>query len=1338
MVKSGEQDGQRSARTPRESLEDSDFGDSFLREVAGSGPKPSFRRLVPGERLGGSDGRRFEILEGLGSGSMGQVFRARDEELQRVVALKLLFPREEMADMGLREARAIARLDHENIVRIFDVSEWTEGPGEPLVPVLVMECLEGESLAAVLRREKRLGPRRALDIMRGVTAGLAHAHAHHIVHRDLKPSNVFITGQGTVKLLDFGLAWLTGGPSALPHLPTAGTPPYMAPEQWRGQVDERADLWAAGIMLYELLTGELPYHATSVEVLRAKVLSPEPVPPLRERHPELPGELESLLSVMLAKEPSQRLLSAEELREELRELEEQLLPGREAPRSVAPQRRQVTLVSCRLEGLSVLAEEVDPEDFGEMEAAFHRCVSQVLQRNGGFVTLCMGDEALACFGYPVAREGDSERAVLAGLELPAAVREALQGKVPPGSHTVLSARVGIYTDMVVLDDILPELRGRTPTIQGDAPRVVAWLAGQAGPDEVVVGPTTHNLVRRAFDTEPLGPRMLEGGRVLAVHRVLRSREAIIRFERTLSGGGTLSPLVGRERELGRLLDAWRRSRERHGGYVLLCGEAGIGKSRLIQELIERVTPERPMLLRLQCWNQYSTSALHPVIEVLRRMWLRPARSLQENLRVLETRLLVKGLRPIQVRLLASLVSPPVVEDSPHLLLTPQRQKEETLEALASLLMSNAGEQPVLVVVEDLHWADPSTLQLLNFLLGRVEKERILFVLSARPEFRPPWTHEQGFESIPLERLPAACTEQLVKEVTRGQSLPDEVMTQLVARTDGVPLFVEEMTRVLLEGGAAASIPVTLQELLLARLDSLSRRQKQLAQLCSVVGRTFSWTLLVTLTGLSEPSLRRDLMGLMSAGLLQAQDDDTEPAYQFRHALIQEVAYQSQPRGLRRRYHGKIAHVLEEHFPEVVETRPELLAHHYTEALEFQSAIHYWRKGGMLASLRSANEEAVSHLTQALKLLRSLPDATALTKEELRLLIALGIPLVQVQGFQSTEVERTYTRVQALFRQVGDELPRLELSFWGSFAYYFARGMFRDAHEVAELLVDLGERQDNSELLAMGHRMMATHFFTWGDLGQSLRHVEQALAVSDFDLERHRELAVRQWVNPRVSALAYGTLPLSVVGQEERAERFTREALELASRIGHPHTTALALTYCSIGSQLRWDASTTLALTDQCIPLAREHHFLLWYLWPSMLRSWALAELGRPEEGLELMLRTQKQWERSGIMAGIHHNLGMRAFIHLRLGQVEEGLAVVGEALTWPPKSEEYSYLPELHRVRGELLRLAGRESESREAFLEAIHFAHEHGMVAYEQRAHASLSRLLQASGSHDASSHLP
>ncbi len=1315
---SGGDDGQGGGE---EGPEESDFGDSFLKGVLGFPLSAELlMHLRPGARLGGKDDRRFEILALLGQGGMGQVFRARDEELRREVALKFLFSGEALVDQALREARAIAQLDHENILRIHDVSEWSASPALPRVPFLVMEYLEGESLDALLKRG-RPPLARTLDILGEVAAGLAHAHAHGVIHRDLKPSNIFLTQQGKVKLLDFGLAWLGARGGELPDLPMAGTPEYMAPEQWRGEaVDARTDLWAVGLVLYELLTGELPYPRTDMATLRARVLAPEPVPLLRERHPELRWELEALVSALLAKKPAKRLLTAEDLREELRELRAHLEPGRELPRAVMPQRRQVTLVSCRVEGLVELSEVLDPEDFSELEASFHRRASEVLQRHGGFITLCMANEVLACFGYPVAREEDSECSARAGLALPPAVHAALREKLPPQASPRLAVQVGIHTDMVVLDDIQPELRGRMPAIQGEAPRVAAWLARQAGPDEVLVSHTTDTLVRRAFETQALEPRSFEGRRSVALSRLGRPRRAASRFERRLVGA-ELSPLVGREREVGELLASWERARAGQGRYVLLRGEAGIGKSRLIQELRTRVGAGRALFVRLQCWPQSSTSALHPVLELLQRTWLRPRLSPRENLRRVEALLGRRGLPPLQVQLLAALLGLPVAEDAPHRRLTPARQKEETQEALATVLLRTAEVLPVVLVVEDLHWADPSTLQLLGWVLERVGAARVLGLLSARPEFRPPWPTVPHFQELALERLPADCAARLVREVARGRELSEELLAQLVARTDGIPLFAEEMTRAVLEQGPSPSIPVTLQELLLARLDALPQRQKELAQLCAVVGRGVSPVLLALLTGRAEASLERTLAGLVAAGLLQPQQD--EPGYQFRHALLQEAAGQSLPRQARRQHHRRIAQALEAHFPKVVETQPEVLAHHYTEAGDFRPAIRYWRQAGLRASMRSANQEAVSHLTQALQLLRSLPDATALSSEELQLLLALGIPLSQVKGYSCPEMEQTYTRVRALVREVGDALPRLELSFWGAFAYYFARGLYQDAYEVAGLLVDLGQRKRDRTLLALGHRMLATSFFNWGRMATALEHTEKALAYADAGLEQHRRLAQAQWVDSQVAALAYGTLILSVMGQTERAEHFTREALALAGRIGHPHTMAFALTYCAVGTQLRGDARRTLELAEKCIALSHEQRFLLWLLWCTLLRGWALSELGQPEEGLVLMRRAIERWQQVGIQAGMHHNLGMLASIHLKLGQAREGLALVEQALTLPEKTGVRSYSPELHRLRGELLRQLGREQEAREAFLQALALAQAEEMAGYEQQARASLER---------------
>ncbi|WP_224242784.1 protein kinase domain-containing protein [Hyalangium gracile] len=1213
MGRTGEHDSQGSWDSlPEEAdweLDDgSDLNDSFLREVAKAGPRPRLRRLFPGERLGGSDGRRFEIIQRLGEGAMGQVFRAHDAELQRVVALKFLFPREELAGMGLREARAIARLDHENIIRIFDVAEWKDGPNSPPVPFLVMECLQGESLSELLLRERKLELRRTLSIMRGVAAGLAHAHEHHIVHRDLKPSNVFITRQGPVKLLDFGLAWLApaGKTSALQELPSAGTPSHMAPEQWRGeQVDERTDIWAAGVILYELLTGELPYPYLRVDELREKVLSPVPVPSLRERNPELPWELESLLSVALAKEPARRLLSAQELREELRELEEHLEAGRGGRRSVAPQRRQVTLVSCRVAGLTALAEQLDPEDFGELEATFHRVASEVLQKHGGFIILCIGDEVLACFGYPVIKEGDSECAVRAGLELPHAVLESLRAKRPPGPPHHLAVQVGIDTDLVVLDDILPELRGRTPTIQGQAPRIAAWLARQAGPDQVVLGPSAYTLVKRAFDTVPLGARSFDGRRTLEVHRVLRARVAVIRFERTLAADGKLNPLVGRERELGLLLDAWKRARDGHGSYVLVSGEAGIGKSRLLRELRDRVLSEKPLLLRLQCWSQFSTSALHPVIETLQRLWGRPELSPQENLRALEQRLDGRGLTPVQVGLMASLVSLPVAEDAPHLRLTPQRQKEETMAALAALIVHQEWERPLLIMVEDLHWADPSTLQVLSFMSELVERMRLLVVLSARPDFRPPWGQHPHSEVIPLERLSADDTERLVQEVARGQQLPAKVVTQLVARTDGIPLFVEEMTRVILQGEPAAAIPLSLQEVLLARLDALPPRQKQLAQLCAVVGRSFSHSLLVTLTGLADTALRRDLVGLVAAGLLQPWDEEAKPGYQFRHALIQEAALQSLPRSVRRQHHLRIAQALEER-----PVKPTgLLAYHYLGADDEAKGLEYTLIAARTARRQYANDEAIHHYHRALEVLSHLERSPGdvVLDDTRQVMLELAHTLLQ-SGHYTAAIQMFEQRLQG---EHADDV-RAEIHVGLGRAFQEKGESDRAIQELERALKVMGHAAPRTRISLVART--AAHFglhllsrvFPW--LLRPVPAPERALFIKQLDtlmalirIYYFVDLSKLTWATLVALNMAervhteyglslangyYGTV-LFGAGLLRRSRRYLSQALELGRRSKDPMVEGIALNRLGIHALFADDLERAAKLEEEAIGRFRQ-------------------------------------------------------------------------------------------------------------------------------------------------------
>jgi tetratricopeptide (TPR) repeat protein len=601
---------------------------------------------------------------------------------------------------------------------------------------------------------------------------------------------------------------------------------------------------------------------------------------------------------------------------------------------------------------------------------------------------------------------------------------------------------------------------------------------------------------------------------------------------------------------------------------------------------------------------------------------------------------------------------------------------------------------------------------------------VLLLLSARPEPRDVAPRWPGLHVLSLERLSEKHTQVLVREMVQGRPLASEVVRQLVKRTEGVPLFAEELTRMMLErqaaGDPSATIPQSLHELLLARLDALPPRQKALAQLCSVMGRSFSSALLAALMPQSEATRRRELEGLVAAGILEREGPGAGPVdYRFRHALIQDAACQSLLRGTRREYHQRIAEVLEASFPEVAESHPEWLAHHWTEAGQPARALGWWARAGALASQRSAHPEAIEHLTRALTLLRALPDAGQRQGEELRLLVMLGIPLVQARGYQSPEAERTFARARVLFDAVGEELPRLELSYWWVFSFHLARGELPLAQELAERLVALGQRQHHRELLALGHWMVCMVAFSRGQGRAAREHAELALECSHFTLDEHRLLALRHWVDPRVAALASGSVILSWSGELERARTWSQDALALAGRIGHLHTSAFALYSVALGSHFWGDVASTLELSERCLALASEHDFRFWRGGSALLRSWALAGLGWAPQGLALMRQGIEQWRASGIRASLGHSFGMLAELHLLRRQPQQALVVVDEALD--QLGEERFYASALHRLRGESLRMLGREQEAVASFRCALAVAREQGAHTFERLARQRL-----------------
>ncbi|NMO18337.1 protein kinase [Pyxidicoccus fallax] len=1323
----------------------SDLEDSFLRQVARVEMDEPPLRPIPGERLGGPDGRRFRILDDLGQGGMGLVLRAWDEVLLRTVALKFLAPQAGLsqASMLRREARAVARLDHENIVRLLDLSEWRVLPQEEQVPFLVMEYLDGESLSALLRRGP-LGLRRALDILGPVAEGLAHAHARQVIHRDLKPGNVFLTRDGRVKLLDFGLARLAAqGTTPTGTLPIAGTPAYMAPEQWRGlPQDARTDIWAAGLLLFEMLTGAPPFRPGSSEELREQILSRAPLPSVRERLPELPEAVEHLLSQALAREPGRRFPSATVLLEHVEALSRSL-GARSRAEAGSPQHRQVTLVACRLAGLD---SRLGPGDVNELVDAFQKRAQQLLHQYGGGLTLGMGDELVACFGHPVAHEDDAEQAVRAGRELADLLARTRCEQFPHLPDLKLAIRVGIHTDRVVMGS--PGAGEWTVTaISGEAPKLAAWLASEAEPGTVLLSQSTQALVQGVFETESLGGRVFAGlGRTvdLGVYRLGRERKALSRFERS-RGDGALTPLVGRERELRALEAHWEEARRGRGSFVLVRGDAGIGKSRLIQELGTLAMQGPACCWRAQCWRQSSNSALLPFIELLQRMleltcMEEPARKRER----LEVRLGVLGLPPDDLELLALLLSIPVSEGSPVLGLSPEERKERTREALSRLL-ARVPERPVFIVLEDVQWADPSTLELLGFLLGQVSTARLLVVMSARTGFSPPWSEGPSFHTLTLERLSAAHTEAMVREVARGGPLPTETVQHLVEKAEGVPLFIEELTRMVLErspqaGDALApSIPVTLYELLLARLDQLLPRQKALAQLCAVVGRAVSVSLLARLdTRREEGALEQVLSELVDAGVLQREESRLAdgPRYRFRHVLIQDAAYQSLLRTARREHHGRIARVLEREYPEVAEAQPEWLAHHFTGAGEAERAIHYWLRAGESATERSAFVESLGHFRQGLALLDALPDARERIRNEIALRLALVATLMELEGLDASELEQTQERLQELLQQVDADWIPTGMAHWTLFLCVYSLGSIPAAWVLARRLLEGGARQGNDALLGHGHRMRASVLFMRGEFVAAEGALREGVT---FFAERGRQCSGtpgirRPGLIPLSAIHANASSVHSILGQPEQAREHARTALRLADEGGHPFSRVYVRVLLSIAHQLRREAKAGLAWADSAGALAAKHGLVTWFGWAQTLRAWALADLGQPREGLEQLriFRSSRVWTRVGFRPFLPALGAVHADMLLKLGSYDEGLRVVREGVEWMARADEHFFEAELYRVQGELLRQAGREDEAGSWLHRAVDVARMQRARTLELRAAVSLGRQLQDLGRPD------
>jgi class 3 adenylate cyclase/predicted ATPase len=1006
----------------------------------------------------------------------------------------------------------------------------------------------------------------------------------------------------------------------------------------------------------------------------------------------------------------------------------EIAPVSAAVTSSEAERRQLSVMFCDLVGSTPLSARYDPEDLRDVIGAYHRCVADTVARFAGFVAKYMGDGVLIYFGYPEAHEDDAERAVRAGLAVIGAV-----GRL--ATPEPLNVRLGIASGLVVVGDLIGAGAAQERGVVGETANLAARLQVLAQPGTVVIAESTRRQIGALFDIEDLGPQPLAGfAEPQHAWRVVGESGVLSRFEALRSEA---TPLVGRDEELDLLLRRWQQAKAGEGRVVLISGEPGIGKSRLTAELSQAIQDEPHTRLRHFCSPYHHDSALHPFIVQLERAagFVRDDTADQKLGKLRE--LLAAGVRgDDEIELLAELLSLP--NTAADLNLSPQRKRQKLFGAVLHQLESIARSRPVLLVFEDAHWIDPSSHELLDLMLVRVSAIRVLLVVTFRPEFQHAWSEQSHVLMLALNRLGERDGVALVERLAGNAGLSREIVDEIVERADGVPLFVEELTKVVLESAdrdnrvatvLAASpppnltIPATLHASLIARLDRLGPVAKEVAQIGAVIGREFSYELIQPVVQRPEPELEAALDRLTSARLLFCRGVPPYSSYLFKHALVQDAAYATLLRARRQQLHAAVAAALEREFPEIVAAQPELLAHHCTEAGLTQQAIENWRRAGERAIESSANLEAIAHLTRGLEILKEVPEGPQRDEKELAFQVALLTPLFAAR-FGSAEGERAAARASELSRKLGADLRSLFRALFGLTMTYSVRGKIRIGRATSEQLLVVAQRLHDPEPLGYAHHAMGNTLLWFGELGAARMHLEKGIALYQPDWSR--SLAFRFGFNCASNCHFSLGRVLWHLGYPDHALTCAEQAVVTAAAVSHPVSRAGALSWAAALHQLRGEvgrarevAETALALTtEEMLPFFRAHAIVL--------RGWTLVRQGQSEEGIARLREGLVAYRATGADLECSHWLALLAEAYRDTGEPEQGLRLTGEALDHVAQTGIVYYEPELHRLDAELrLRLDTPDEQRAEtSFRHALETARRQQAKSLELRAATSLARL--------------
>jgi DNA-binding winged helix-turn-helix (wHTH) protein/class 3 adenylate cyclase/predicted ATPase len=993
-----------------------------------------------------------------------------------------------------------------------------------------------------------------------------------------------------------------------------------------------------------------------------------------------------------------------------------------------PERRQLTVLCCSLLDATALATNFDLEDVGSVIRKFRRACSVAITRMGGSKARLIGEDVLALFGYPQAHEDDAERAVQAGLDLAAIV-----SRLRSPSREPLSVQIGVATGLVLISG--EEL------IIGEPLLIAAQLRTNAPPNSLLVAAATRKLLGSSFDCNDPAALAFTGspGPVLA-YRVAGRRPVKSRFDGKRPE--KLTRLVGRQHELEQLLALWESTKGGEGRIALVSGEAGIGKSRLCETLLDHIAGEALNVIRYQCSPHHVSSPFHPIITQLEYA-AGFDREDKPDLKLdkLEALLSRTGAASsADTALFAALLSIPTNGRYSLPELTPQRRKDLTIAALTRQVIGLANERPLLIKLADAHWIDSSTLELFGRIIASITAARVFVLVSFRSEFFIPWLEHSHVSMFRLNRLGREQTRAIIEDVARGKELPSDVSDQIINKTDGVPLFVEELTRATLESGLLRdtgdryvadgplpplAIPMTLADSLTSRLDRLGCA-KEVAQIGAAIGRVFSYRLIAAVASMSADSLQSALARLLGPELIFVRGEPPDSTYIFKHALIQDAAYGSLVRSKRQNLHARIACALEESFPEIVETQPELLAHHLAQAGLTERAINYLQKAGQRTIERSANADAIGHLTRALQLLQSLTEGPARSRMALELEVMLSQATISSHGYAAPETKQILSRSRRLINDSTDPSQKFAV-LYGIWASSYVGGAFLEQKAAAAELLTEAERYGDSSARCMAHRTFGTTCVVTGELTAGLRHLEQACAL--YDAERHARFRYRYGQDIGVAALCYLSWALWHLGYVNRASQIANEAVRRAEQILHPHTLVYAICHARIFMSLfHRQVDNIQSCADLVVSLSTENGFSHWMNCGRIFQGWAAVCRGEIDRGIEVLRAGVAAWRGTGARLWVPSFLALEAEAYAEAGRSDDALHVIEQALAVSKETGERWANPELLRCKAGLLLATGRAApgEIESLLVNGLIMAQRQGQRCFELRAACELARFWQ------------